>query len=246
MAGSDPLSLTNKDGQAFLMKGTDNRPIGYSYNRYSTVGVNDETQLQINSQQYEHNFSRIESTFWFDGTEKRFRWKTSIQQVNMGRPREYTLVRDADGTISLNTNTGEDKKYTCDGLLLPELLLPECASLLLEQEQNDLAVDVLSATSLVVPTIMKKMDIRETSARSEQIAFAVKADFLNNQNSFEELYFDQNRRFIGRFERLPLRRRIWDLTTPEQLKQIFGESFKPINENVAAVKITNKIINNIQ
>ena len=233
---SGSLSFENRPDEAFLIKNTQNHPVGYGYQHYSTFGANPKTHLQLFSRHYEHNVSLVESTFRFYGAQRRFTWKTAIQQAGAGRPRNYTLVQEPGGTVNISTNFENDKQFAADVLLLPELLLPECAALLLDSPQNNLTIDVLSATGFVVPTVIEKIEIQEASARSEQIAFVIKIDFLNHSESFEELYFDENRHFIGRFERQPLRNRIWDLTTPDTLEQLFRDNFQPINDSIAAAK----------
>ena len=236
MMQSNSFSFGKKSDEAFLIKNTENQPVGYAYHRYSTLGANSETRLQLLSRQYEHKSSLVESTFWFDSDQKRFTWKTTINQTGMGRARDFTLIQESNGTVNINTNFEKDKQFASDSLLLPEVLLPECAALFLERQQNSLIVDVLAPMGFVVPTVMEKIDIQSALARSEQIAFVVKIEFLNNPNSFEELYFDKDRRLIGRFERQPLRKRLWELTTPDNLEQIFQDNFQPVNNEVAFVK----------
>lgn len=232
---SNALALADKDDQAFLIKNTQNQPVGYGFYQYSNIGTNSETQWQVRGRHYEHNRSLIETTFLYDGSRQRFTWKTTIRQAGMGSPREYTLVRETDGTVSVRSNIEEQKQFTSDALL-PELLLAECTALFREGERQRVVVDVVSPTGFVVPTVLEKFDVRNASVRAQQAAFAVKVDFLNNPNSFEELYFDENSRLIGRFERQPVLIRLWERTTAERLEQIFEENFQAFNGTVAAVK----------
>lgn len=237
---SNSLSLGKKDEQAFLIKTADNRPAGYGYYQYSTIGTNAETQIQLAAMQYEHNLSMVKSVLWFDGGQEHFTWKTTIQQVGMGQPRHYTLVQEPDGSVKVITDSESDTTFNCGALVLPEVLLPECAALLLESGLKDaVVVDVIASMGFVVPTVMQQVDIQKATARSEQIGYAIRIDFLNNKNSFEELYFDKDRHFIGRYEQQPLRKQLWELTTPDTLKQIFKDNFQPTHDTVAVVSSIN-------
>lgn len=234
---NDSLSLGKKEEQAFLIKSPDNRPAGYGYTRFSKINVDTQTRLQLLSVQYAHNLSLVRSVLWFDGGQRNFTWKTTIHQAGMGPPQSYRLDQEADGTIKITTNSEAKATFDCDALVLPEVLVPEFATLFLEgQPNNAVVVDVIASTGFVVPTVMEQIDVQKAKAHSEQVVYVVKIDFLNNKNSFEELYFDKDKRFIGRYEQQPLHKQIWELTTPAALKQIFKDNYQPANDTVAVVQ----------
>ncbi len=225
----------NKE-QAFLIKTSANRPSGYGYYQYSSVSAGGQTGFQVVSTHYDHNLLMVRSTFWFDGSRKQFTWKTSIQQARMGTPRDYTLVQEPDGTVTVSTNFDTDVRFQCSGTAVAEVLLPEYAALLLDNGESEaVVVDVIASTGFVVPTVIERMAIEKTQARAEQIASAIRINFLNNRDSFEELYFDAAGRLIGRYEQLPSRKRLWERTTTDTLKQIFKDNFQPANDIVAVV-----------
>lgn len=231
---TDSPSLAKKGEQAYLIKNPDNRPAGYGYYHYSAINSNANKRIQLASVHYTQ-LSAARSTLWFDSGQKQLTWKTTIQQAGMGRPREYTLVQESDGAVTLSTNTESDTQFKCEALVLPEVLLADCAAMLLDGPAGAVVVDVIAATGFVVPTRLERIDPKETLARAEQIAYAIRVDFLNTENSFEELYFDENRQLIGRFERMPSRRQLWELMTPDVLKQLFKENYQPNHEIVAAM-----------
>lgn len=231
---TDSPALSQQGEQVFLIKNLDNRPAGYGYYHYSSINSNGDKRIQLASVHYSQ-LSAARSTLWFDSRGKQLTWKTTIQQAGMGRPREYTLIQEADGAVTVTTNTESDTQFKCEALVLPEVLLGDCAAMLLDGPDGAVVVDVIAATGFVVPTKLERIDPQETLARAEQIAYAVRIDFLNTGNSFEELYFDENRQLIGRYERMASRKQIWELTTPDVLKQIFKENYQPNTEIVAAL-----------
>ena len=226
----------DKQDEAFLVKNITNQPIGYGHYQYASRTVDGRTQLQISFRQYEHNVSLLESTCWLNGGDKGFTWKTTFQRAGVNGPRIYTLAGQPNGTVTLHTNFDDDKQFTSDSLFLPELFLPQCVLLLLNAQENNVVVDVLSPDGMIVPTAIEKIDVGSATARSEQIAYAVKIDFLNNPHSFEEFYFDVNKKFVGRFEQQGPKQRLWDMTTLEELERLFGEKFKSVNEAFVLVK----------
>ena len=230
------LLFRKQSDETFLIKSINSQPIGYRHDQYSTHTAGGKTQLQISSRQYEHNVSLLDLTFWLSGGEKRFTWETTFQRAGVNDPRIYTVTNKSDGVVEISTNFNEDRQFASDSLLLPELFLPECASLLLNTQQNNVIVDVLSPDGVIVPTVIEKINIDSALARSEEIAFAIKIDPLNNPNSFEELYFDANRKLIGRFEQQGPRQRLWDITTAKELERIFGDNFKSANETVTQIE----------
>lgn len=225
-----------KQEQAFLIKNPANRPSGYSYDQYSSVTTGGQAGLQIASIHYDHNLLMVRSTFWFHGSRKQFTWKTSIQQARMGTPRDYTLVQESDGTVTVSTNFDSDVRFQCSGPALPEVLLPDYAALLLDNGHSEaVVVDVIASTGFVVPTVIERIPIEKTQARAEQIVSSIRINFLNNRDSFEELYFDADDRLIGRYEQLPSRKRLWERTTTDTLKELFKDNFQPANDTVAVV-----------
>ncbi len=237
---SGSLAPGSRDDAVFLLKNTTNQPVGYSYSHTSPVRTNSDIRWQMQTRHYEHRLSRIKSTLLIDASNQHFNWKTTLQQAGAGRPRQYTLMQEAGSGVDIRTDFEGGRQLSCNRLLLPELLLPDCAALLLENGAAELTVDILSATGLVVPTILKQEDVQTAAAQSEQIAFVVSVDFLNNPYLYEELYYDTNRQLIGRFERRPSAARLWEPATPEELERIFGDNFQPLNENVAILHESEK------
>ncbi len=234
----DTVSATGSDQDIFIINNTQKQPVGYSYSHYSPGGDDTNRSLSITNRYYELNQFLLDSTLMINNEDKTFLWKSSIQGIGMGQPRSYTITKDADGMLDVKTDFDADqnRQYRASCLLVPELLLPQAAKLVLDHSLETVIVDVMSARGFVVPTVLSKSDPATALARSEDIAAVVKVDFLNHPKSFEELYFDKDGRLIARLEQQPLKRpRLWEMTTLNQLQQIFKESFQSKTETVARI-----------
>lgn len=238
------LPSGGKDHDAFVIKNAQKQPLGFYYNQYAYPGGKTNGNLQLSNRQYDLKLSMIDSSLSVNSDEKTFLWKSTVQQIGLGQPRNYTITKESDGALKVDVDFDSDqnRQYQSNCLLVPELLLPQAAKLFLENvddstEQTDrtVVVDVLSAQGFVVPTILEKVDPANALAKSEDIASVVKVDFLNHPQSFEELYFDADGQLIGRLEQQPLKRlRLWERTTPNELQRLFQDNFKAGTDTVAS------------
>ncbi|MHC5082801.1 MAG: hypothetical protein ACYTET_02525 [Planctomycetota bacterium] len=224
---------TDKE-DAFLIKDAKNNTAGFYYDQYSFFNNGKQGNCRIYNRHYTANRLLIDSTFWLDGAEQSFSWKTSVQHLGMGQPREYTLTKSQDGEVKLKRNFDKNKTFQSDGGLLPELMLGDYIKHFLKIKQTMVVVDVIAATGQVVPTKIETIALEEANAQSEMAETVVKVVYLNQPNSYDEFYYDAEENLIGRVEHLPGQGlRFWDPTTASQLKLLFGEMFKRTDEKVA-------------
>ncbi len=224
------LSLSENKEDAFLVKSSQNQIVGYSQYQYAVLNGKGKKQPELSVHQYERNFLRVESTLLFHDSSI-FTWTTSIQRIGMNQPRKYTISNGPDGIIQVHSDSDENKQFATDSLFVPELLLPEYAAMLLDYDRESFVVDVLLSNGLMVPAGISRIDVSEGHARSEEIAYVIRINFFNRQESIDELYYDADKQLVGRFEKQPSRQRLWDLTSPDNIEQIFKDILEPPEDN---------------
>lgn len=228
----DLLSKSHGD-DAFVIRNIQNKPIGYFYNDLLALG-DEQGQLRITNHHYEVDRLLIESTLLLNSDDKKFMWKSSIQQIHLGDPRTYTIRSGDDGMLEVEMDFDEKKRFLPSSLLVPELLIPAAAALSLEQTQDAVIVDVLASIGYVVPTLIREIEPASALAKSEDVERVVRVRFLNHPNSFEELYFNADGKIIGRLEQQATGpRRLWEPATPDELKRLFQDNFSFTSETVA-------------
>ncbi|MBP8604847.1 MAG: hypothetical protein KBI46_03250 [Phycisphaerae bacterium] len=222
--------------EAFLIRDELGRNLGY-FRCYE----NNQKLHQMRVWQYENRGVRYESSLWLNPSEKNYLWKTILKYPGMTAPKTYDIRADGAGKLQVECNIEKPKISAASFFILPEILLPEYAAVLLDSTYNDVMVDVLAPTGQVVPVHVEKIQKEQATAKSQNAAFVVRLDFLHHPNSFEELFFDPEGRLIGKFEQQPRQRgRIWIAATLQQIESIFGEDFPMPQDQIATV---NKLIN---
>ena len=227
-------SFNENKEEAFLIKSPQNKTVGYSHSQYTVVQAEGIKQPQLSVDQYEHNFMQVKSTFQLH-TENLFTWTTSFQRIGMNKAQNYTISNGPNGIIQVHSDFEEDRQFATDSLFVPELLLTEYIAPLLGHETESFIVDVLLFNGFMVPARVSQIDISEALAHSDEIAYVIRINFMNRQESIDELYYDADKQLIGQFEKQPLRQRLWDLTTPSNLEKLFKDLFKPIEDDVQPV-----------
>lgn len=217
--------------EAFIIKDTQSDAQGFSYQHLSTLNSGKDSQLKLYARTYEIRQYMMESTLWFNGDEQNFLWQTSIQNAGIAQPRTFKITKQQDSMVKLERNFDKDKEFKSDCHLLPELMLVDFAKYFIASEMESVTVDVISPVGMVVPVRISRLIPEEAHAASGQIGSSIKIDFLHSPNSWEELYFDASGQLLGRYEQQPRRRaRLWERTTPAQLKELFGDVFKTQEE----------------
>lgn len=229
----NPQYLANKSEEAFLLQSSRGQALGYSYNRFSILTVESRKRLQLFIRQYEHNLINLESTLLFGYGGAAFSWETTYQRIGMNQPQTFAIISGPDGAINIQSNTEDDKQFPTDSLFVPEPLLQEYAALLLDREKKPYIVDVLVSNGLIVPAEISRIDLPDAYARSEDVAFVVRINYLNRRKLVEEFYFDAALRLIGRLEKRASHKKLWEKTSTEEVQKIFKENFEGVKDKTA-------------
>jgi hypothetical protein len=211
----------------FTIKDAAKRPVGYAMSRFFGYDGNGEGHLRVTERQFESSGVYTESDFWLTGSDAAFTWKTETWLPRVVEPRAVELRVDAGGQLSVQKHGERARTFQRSPMMLPAPLLSEFAAGLRDAE-GAVMIDVLTGGGFVVPTRLRRVGPEESSVRSENEVVIVRAEYLHAEGAYEDFVFDPSGRDLGRFEQ-PSRRpgRLWEAATEAQLREIFGERFKP-------------------
>lgn len=210
--------------EAFLIKEGRGRTIGFFYAKYT---AQTDAVRTIESQHFDAQQFMMESTLRVGRAGKPFTWETRLNVPMSTGLRHYEIQLDDQGQLNLTSNFEKEKALHVEEFILPELLLTDFARLLMESDRVSVVTDVLAATGAVVPVRVSLIEAQQAAASSDQIASAVRVEYLHAEGWFDEYYFDADGQAIGRFERQPRQPdRLWERTDLAALKQTFGDRLK--------------------
>ena len=221
--------LSAFQGSRFLIKDPTDRPLGFAEEGFFVADENNSEQAsyRLTSRRLTPAGAYKESDLRLSRTDETFEWTTRSWAGRSRQPREVRLQADADGQIRLETNTGQTRTLWRSGMLLPEPLLPAFGAMLLEDGAEAMIIDVLAASGYVVPTQLAAIDLAQSHIRSPEDYRVIRASYLHRNGAFDELIFDPDGRYIGRFEQEPGQRgRLWKAAEKEQLQELFGPRYE--------------------
>lgn len=225
---AEQITATNAQREAgFTIKDAAQRPVGYAVSRYFAYDGNGEGHLRVTERQFESSGVYTESDFWLTGSDAAFTWKTKTWLPRVEEPRVVELHADGAGQLSVQKHSERSQTFGRTPMMLPAPLLSEFAAGQRDAEEA-IMIDVLTGGGFVVPTRLRRVGPEESSIRSTNEVVIVRAEYFHAEGAYEDFVFDPSGRCLGRFEQ-PSRRpgRLWEAATEEQLREIFGERFKP-------------------
>jgi hypothetical protein len=226
-----PIQLAD---EAFLIKNTLQKNLGYYYARQHLFADNDQVLRKLQIKRYEHPGFRSESMLLFNPVEANYRWRSDIFRGGRTKPELYDVVFDRNDGLSVSHNQKETLKFSPGHLILPEALMGEYSVAFLESEFDTVLVDVISSTGQLVPVSLEKISPDQAAVRAKEAVSIIRLNYLHRAEFFEELLFDASKALLGRFEQQPDRQgRIWDSVSPEQLQDIFQMDLKFSSDEIA-------------
>jgi hypothetical protein len=227
---TDSSQQTPSD-EAFLIKGTGSKNLGYYYTHHI---MDDDGILRSTVQQMESNSWRLKSEIRMDALNQTYRWQTELNFLRAKGAQVYTIAPNDNGELYIKRNEKEIKIFPSGQFFLPEPHLNKLAAYFMQTEYTEVIVDVLSATGRLVPVRLGKISSEQASAKSEDVDSVVRVDYLHELNSYEELFFDAALNLLGKFEQAPNRNpRVWNAVSVDQLQQTFQKEFQRSGDKVA-------------
>jgi hypothetical protein len=213
---------------AFLIQNEAKMPIGYAVCEFSSLADGNDSRFRIAVRQFESSGLYVESELWQMRENPTFKWKTQTWASQFGgRPQVTELIADEAGRMTVERNVEQTRILQRTPMMLPEPFLIRFMAEL-EAEGTEIILDVLTSGGVVVPTRVVKVDPQESPVRSEQAARTVRAEYLHTKGEHDDLVFDAEGRLLGVFEqKMRKKGRLWETTSQDQLRRIFGERFRP-------------------
>lgn len=212
-----------------MIKDTSDRPLGFIENRFFSHHDDEQTDghYRITTRYLEPGGAYSESDLWLDAEEDTFTWTTQTWPPRSRRPRLTELRSNTRQRITLTTNTERERAFQRTAMMLPEPLLPAFVAGVVHTDTAEIIIDVLTGSGFVVPTRLAVIDTEQSHVRASNQITVVRADYLHMDGSFDELIFDRQGRYIGRFEQVPQQpARLWEQAEAEQLKNTFGQRYE--------------------
>lgn len=211
----------------FLIRGTGTPPVGYSRTIAASIEPEESLQtgldyeeIQAESRDPGKTSGRFRTAE--DGSE--FVWITN--RILRRRASQTSLGLQSDRTLEIRDSYGRQDTVWPSPSAVPEILLPALARAMTRPDQPDVIVDVIASAGWIVPAILSQETAGAASETMEQTQVVIRVNFLHDAENFEEYYYDSQRNWIGKYERMPGQApRLWKKATREELLFYFGDLF---------------------
>ncbi|MCE5186915.1 MAG: hypothetical protein LLF76_12395 [Planctomycetaceae bacterium] len=217
------LKPAGESEEAFLIRDARGRSTGFFY-AHQQAATDPNIVRRIEARHYELQQLRLESSLEVGRGGDSLHWQTRLMVPIATGVRQYEIRKQAEKLL-VTSSLDQKKTLYSDNDLLPELLVAEFAAMVLPATQPSVLLEALAGTGQVVPVRFKRLVPQETIA-GQDAAGAVRVEYLQARDFFDEFYFDGQGTVIGRLERQPNRPdRVWQKSDVQELKKIFGDNF---------------------
>lgn len=221
--------------EAYLIKEGRGRTVGFYY--VTDQAAEQEGVRRIESRHYDTQQFMMESTLQIGPAARPFEWDTRLTVPMATGVRLYKIERQEEGPLAVTSNYENEKTLYPEGAILPELMMTPYVQFWMASGAGDVVTDVLAATGALVPVRISHIAPQEAMATAEEVAKAVRVEYLHAANFFDEFYFDAESKPIGRFERQDRRPdRLWEKSDADALKKLFGEKLNMTPQETPAPK----------
>lgn len=155
-----------------------------------------------------------------DGVD-RFIWRRGKRSLRRPGSGVVELELNPDGSMRVSGVGPVDLTSWPGAGAVPEILLDLVAGSFLGSYSQDLLVDVIFDDGRVVPTVISSLDVSMDTNNSWGASYGVKFEFFGRKKSALLMYFDYNKRLVGKVEekRDVL---IWHRSDRETVTEKFG------------------------
>ena len=152
----------------------------------------------------------------------RFIWRTGQRAIRRGGSGIVELELGLDGSMRVSGVASSDLTFWPGAGAVPEMFLDLVASAFIGSFSQDVLIDVIFANGMVVPTVISRVDVSTDAGNSWGASYGVKVEFFNRNNSVLRMYFDYNKRLVGKVEE-KREALIWHRSDRATLNEKFGD-----------------------
>lgn len=171
----------------FLVKDSEMKVVGFSADMVAVSGGDEaERIIRVADFSYVHSrwgYSGRHSVFESDARFGRFAWKSDTTGPAGLLSRSVRITLAEDGIINV-TRAGSllEKKYVPSVPAAPAIIIEPIIIEFLDSGGEQIILDIIFSSGKIVPTLLSKIE-------APQSAYAVRLDFLDRKNSYEQIYF---------------------------------------------------------
>jgi hypothetical protein len=141
----------------------------------------------------------------------------------------HTTLYKQGNMVAKSPGSGKQKTSWPSRRLLPEALLEPAAKAFLDFSDDEVVFDVIFSRGIVVPARISKMELTEVKGKRGEAAYGVQIDFLHQAERYQQLYFDADKKILGKLERRQIFV-MWDRVDIETLEERFPDWRKEVEK----------------
>ncbi len=208
----------------FLIGDSSRRTIGFtmdvlvSYRFYEKFNIRGAGLVYTRGRNAQERATSFRSDNRFD----EFAWKSEIHS-KLGRS-GTEIILDETGimTVEKISEESREKNYYLSTAAIPEVFLDEFFLQVLEGNEKEIIIDMIEANGKITPTLVSRIEVGDDFAADDETAYILKLEFLDGRNSYQLIYFNNQKRSYKTFVR---QEDVYVLTstTIEDIKKEFPE-----------------------
>jgi len=199
--------LDNKNRQSlFLIKNSRKKIIGFTTDVLIDTDGTSELNIEAMGLYYTKGLLVHEevTSFQSDNRFDRFLWKTESSAAE--RSGIEIALKDKDiVTVTKSGEGRQEKSYHTGGTALPEILLEQLLTLIIEGGVDEALVDVIASDGRIIPTHISQIKPQGAAAGQSE-AYMIKLMPLSGRGFFQLVYLDEQK-YISKSEQHSLDRR---------------------------------------
>ena len=217
--------LSNQNQQSFfLIKDLRKHTIGFTMDVLVDTGPDAKLNIQAGSFFYIRGRFARESAKFFQSTNNfdEFTWSSETNSIAGRIGTEVILGKDEVMTVKKFSPQTEEKNYRISPEAIPEVLLEQLLSQMLDSDHKKILVEVIENDGTIVPALISRIEAEDSATDEERAQYILKVELLDGRGYTELVYLDSQRHISKRLS-LYKRGLILERATVENILRQFPE-----------------------